>query len=399
MAYLRLITERDKLIEIRDLDRTQTDIARARGLANSVYMNQELFIFERDHLFAKTWVGLAFESDVPELRSVYPVDFMGMPLLVVKNAEGELKVFHNVCSHRGMHLVTHAGPAKLLLRCPYHSWSYDLDGNLISTPNVGGAGVNSADGFDCAQYGLKEVRARVWLGIIFVNLDNQAPSFETHIETLHRRWEALAGEGALKEVRANAADSRIEIAVNANWKFPVENYCEAYHLPSVHPQLNTYSPLSEHESCEIDEKISGQVSHAYTLSEAVGTKLPVFQSWSADKLAYAEYFSLYPNVLLGIQADHIFTIILQAESATRTLERLQLLYVSDDSISKSYVDCRNEVIESWRTVFAEDVFVVEGMQQGRNSPGFDGGKFSPVMDSATHHFHCWVAKNYRDALT
>ena len=322
---------------------------------------------------------------------------MTTPILLARNGDN-IRAFHNVCSHRGMTLVKEAGPAKLVIRCPYHSWSYDLDGNLVSTPHIGGMGEDDVEGFDRGLYGLVEIRAATWMGVIFVNISGDAPAFEKHTAPLLSRWEGYAGPGNLNNLFEPEDGHRLDLELNCNWKLPVENYCEAYHLPWIHPGLNSYSPLSEHESFAVDEKTSGQISHRYTLAETAGLKLPAFGDWQDNKLAHAEYFSFYPNLLLGIQADHAFAIILMPLASDRTMERLQLMYCSEEALDDQFQPCRDKLIEAWREVFVEDIVAVEGMQKGRNSAGFDGGTFSPVMDTSTHHFHSWVATQYKKAM-
>jgi len=162
----------------------------------------------------------------------------------------------------------------------------------------------------------------------------------------------------------------------------------------VHPSLNTYSPLDQHFNIVAAENMSGQGSYVYILSEVAGTELPQFADWPQEKVRQAEYISLYPNVLLGLQVDHAFAMILQPQAAGSTVEKLQLYYVGDESLDQAYQGCRSAVLKSWRQVFSEDIFAVEGMQNARRSPGFKGGVFSPVMDVPSHHFHQWVAQGY-----
>jgi choline monooxygenase len=123
-----------------------------------------------------------------------------------------------------------------------------------------------------------------------------------------------------------------------------------------------------------------------------GTQLPRLATWPAERAHVAEYPALYPNVLLGFHADHAFAVLLNPLSAERTREELRIYYVSQGAASDTYAACRASTLSAWGSVFGEDVFAVEGMQQGRASPGYRGGVFSPVMDVPTHHFHCWVAQ-------
>jgi choline monooxygenase len=143
--------------------------------------------------------------------------------------------------------------------------------------------------------------------------------------------------------------------------------------------------------------MSGQGSYAYTLCDVAGTELPQFEKWPEDKLRHAEYISLYPNVLLGLQVDHAFAMILQPLAADKTIEKLQLSYLADGAESNNYQVSRDAITESWQQVFGEDIFAVEGMQKARHSPGFTGGVFSPVQDVPSHHFHGWVADQYQAA--
>jgi choline monooxygenase len=316
---------------------------------------------------------------------------------VMCNREGEYKVFHNVCSHRGMPLIREEIEVPGSLRCPYHSWTYDLNGNLKGTPHIGGAGVHTVEGFSCENHGLKAFRCAVWMGMIFVNLSGDAEDFDSYISPLMQRWQTFVGCDGLDDLRVAVDGSKMDLEIKANWKLAVENYCESYHLPWVHPGLNTYSPLNQHYNIMVDECMSGQGSYAYSLSDVAGTALPQFERWPPEQIRQAEYISLYPNVLLGLQADHFFALILQPLANDRTLEKLQLFYIGEQAVSDNLAGCRAAVLESWRVVFAEDVSAVEGLQVGRNSPAFQGGVFTPVMDAPTHHFHRWVAKRYAAA--
>ena len=150
----------------------------------------------------------------------------------------------------------------------------------------------------------------------------------------------------------------MELSVESNYKLAIENYCESYHLPFVHPDLNTYSPLDEHYNLIVDPISSGQGTHVYDLTRGASTPLPVFANWDESRVKTAEYLSLYPNVLLGIQADHFFAILLMPESPETTTERLQFLYSEPPNADKVFTG-----VES----FSEDVSVVEGMQRGRAS--------------------------------
>ncbi|MDF0750888.1 Rieske 2Fe-2S domain-containing protein [Marinobacter sp. 71-i] len=392
------MTTTTRLIPATALDNVRKPLAEASGMPNAVYDDASLYELERDEVLGKGWAALGFTSDLPMDGFAKPYEFMGLPLAIMRNRDGEFKVFHNVCSHRGMILLTKETEVEGMVRCPYHSWTYDLNGNLKGTPHIGGYGKHKAEGFVCEKHGLREVRSHVWAGMVFINLSGDAVDFETYIEPLKERWSDLCGKDGWDNLHIAPTGSQMQLEVLCNWKLAVENYCESYHLPWVHPSLNTYSPLDQHYNLVVGDNMSGQGSHTYNLSDVAGTHLPRFPSWPQDRLRQAEYISLYPNVLLGLQADHFFAIILEPKSHDRTLENLRVFYVGEEACGDEYAACRHSQIEAWRVVFGEDVFAVEGMQVGRRSPGFQGGVFSPVLDGPTHHFHNWVANRYASAL-
>jgi len=388
------MTTTANIIPMTTLESVRKPLADAVGMPNAVYTDDELFEVERDHVLGATWAALGFTSDLPVNGFAKPVDFMGLPLAIMRNRDGEYKVFHNVCSHRGMILLTEETEVEGMVRCPYHSWTYDLNGNLKGTPHIGGVGVHKAEGFACEKHGLREVRSHVWGGMVFINLSGDAKPFEEHIEPLIQRWSDFCGKDGWDNLHIAPTGSQMQLEVNCNWKLAIENYCEAYHLPWVHPSLNTYSPLDQHYNLIINEDMSGQGSYTYNLSEVAGTRLPRFPSWPEDRLRQAEYVSLYPNVMLGMQADHFFAIILEPRKKDVTVENLRLFYVGEEACGDEYAASRHSQLEAWKVVFGEDIFAVEGMQAGRQSPGFTGGVFSPVLDGPTHHFHGWVADKY-----
>jgi choline monooxygenase len=179
----------------------------------------------------------------------------------------------------------------------------------------------------------------------------------------------LVGPQGISQLKPGVSDAQLGLEVRCNWKLAVENYCESYHLPWVHPALNTYSRLEDHY-CFLDASdFSGQGSLAYRLSDVAGTHLPRLEGWPADQLHVAEYPSLYPNVLLGVQIDHVFAIILTPIGPNLTREELRIYYVGDGALAEAYRGCRAATLEAWRGVFNEDLFALEGMQAGSSVTG------------------------------
>ena len=380
-----------------DVESVLQPIDKASGLPNHAYVDKDFIAYERDHVLGKSWAGLWFASDLPKKGYVKPINFMGLPLVILRNKQDQIRVFHNVCSHRGMILVHEEMEVQGALRCKYHSWSYNLDGELKGTPHLGGIGEQKVDSFNHCDHGLKSVRSTVWMDTIFINLSGDAPDFAEYISPLTDQWHQFVGASGMARLQNAVNGKGMQIEIQSNWKLAVENYCESYHLPWIHPSLNTYSRLEDHYHIMIGDNFGGQGSYAYRLSDEAGTALPRFPEWPQDKLKQAEYVSFYPNVLLGIQADHAFVMIIEPLASDKSIEHLRLYYVGAEALSDEHAASRNATLESWRVVFGEDIDAVEGMQKGRSSPGFSGGVFSPVMDNPTHHFHQWVARKLKAA--
>ena len=359
----------------------------AQGLPNEHYVSEHVFMQERDQVLFANWAGLGFAKDIPEAGDANPIDFMGMPLVAVRDKEGDIRVFQNTCRHRGMTIVQEKGKIGGVLRCPYHSWCYSLKGDLVATPHVGGPGNNAAEGIDREKLGLVEIRSHVWRDVIFVNVSGDAAPFETYAAEAIDRWGEFEGQA----LHHSGSDSSFSFDINCNWKLAVENYCESYHLPWIHPGLNSYSRLEDHYHIEAPGSFSGQGTLVYRPMILGGKRFPDFKGLTDKWDAGAEYIALYPNVLFGVHRDHAFALVLQPMSPERTVERVELYYSDDEVMQQDWSEMRVENTRMWREVLEEDVFVVEGMQKGRNGIYFDGGRFSAVMDSPTHVFHHWVA--------
>ena len=227
------------------LDKVCLPIGEANGLPNEHYTSSSVFHEEKDILLFDKWSGLAVSAEVPNIGDVVPIHFQGTPLFIVRSKENKVKVFQNTCRHRGMILIDKAKSIEGAIRCPYHSWCYSTDGNLISTPHVGGPGRNLHEEIDRSKLGLTEVRSHVWMGVIWINLSGNAPKFEDSMKELMERWADFD-----RPLFHGGKESSFTIEIAANWKLAVENYCESYHLPWVHPGLNSYSKLEDHYHIE-----------------------------------------------------------------------------------------------------------------------------------------------------
>ena len=373
------------------LDGVSGPIERANGLPNRFYTDPEVFEAEKDLLFARNWACIGFGRDVAATGAVCPVEFLGRPLLMVRGKDGTLSVFNNICRHRGMILVDKPMVLNSTIRCPYHSWTYEFDGRLRATPHVGGPGVPVHDCIKKAELGLMAVRSHVFMDMVFVNLSGDAPPFEEAIEKLSGRWAEFVDQ----PLYHGGENSSFSLEVACNWKLACENYCESYHLPWVHPGLNSYSRIEDHYNIVEPGHFSGQGTTVY--NPRIGGDEDRFANFAglSDKWnTGAEYIALYPNVLLGAHRDQFYGILLDPVSHDRTVERVEIYYASQEMTGDDWAAARQENADTWKEVFVEDIGVVEGMQRGRAVPDFDGGRFSPVLDNATHCLHAWVADSF-----
>ena len=383
------------IIDKEKLDIVNKPISKAHGLPNECYTNKDYTLIERKKLFEDKWVVIGVASSLPEIGDAKPFDLLGLPLLIVRNKKNKIKVFHNVCSHRGVKLVNKPGKLKNVIRCPYHSWSYSYDGDLVGTPHLGGMNKHTHQDFHKENNNLKEVRSFVWLDLIMININNNEIPFEDYIKPLSTRWSKF-WQVKDRELIKHADDfGYFKLEAKCNWKFAIENYCESYHLPWVHPGLNSYSKIEDHYHIQgLPNRFAGQGTVVYNPSLKGKIKFPTFPNWPKNKENIAEYVALFPNVMLGIHKDHYYAYWLEPINHELTLEHMELYYVGEEAAnSKKFESLRKQNHKQWEDIQKEDVDIIQGMQIGRNSPVYNGGNFSPVMDNPTHHFHKWVAQN------
>ena len=203
----------------------------ARTLPASAYRSDDVLAWEREHLFDETWVCVGGSDLVPAPKSQRAIRLSGEGIVLVRDEDGELRGFFNSCRHRGHELMADGECRRRgTIACPYHSWTYNLDGSLHRATRF-----SDVPGFDPADFPLQSVAVREWNGWIFANLSGDAPPLQTLL-------------GNLDEHLADWQIDRLELAasheyvVHANWKLIVENYLECYHCPSIHPELCRVSP-------------------------------------------------------------------------------------------------------------------------------------------------------------
>lgn len=355
----------------------------AIGLPREAYTDPAFLALERDHVFDASWAFVTAAECLPAAGDVFPFELIGRPIVLVRQRDGGIKAFHNVCRHRGVILVQAAAARQPTMTCPYHAWSYGLDGTLLKTPHFNGEGKHDLGGIDRACLDLMPVRCGVWHGLVFVNLSGDAEPLEQHMAPVARRYADF-------NFAAMRLGGTMEFELNANWKLPIENFIEGYHLPWTHPFLNAISSMGHHYSV-MDEPIVGQGSILYERDKAGHENLPTFAGLSEHWRVRAEYPHLMPNMLLGVHVDHITVWGLFPLGPDRVLEKLYFFYAGEAALHPSLAGERATVESNLRSINLEDVGVVESMQRGRASPGYAQARFSPFQERTLHSFERRIA--------
>ena len=384
-----------EVLDIKKIEAVNKPIEKAHGLPNECYTSEKYMMIERERVFQDKWTVIGIGSSVPNPGDALPYNLLGIPLIILRDKERKIRVFHNVCSHRGHKLLDKPCSLKNLLRCPYHSWSYDLEGKLVATPHIGGLNIHESEKFEKSKSNLKEVRSKIWMDIIFININNNEIEFNEYVRPLEDRWLKFISKDDQNSLIYSRDYGYFSLDVKSNWKFAIENYCESYHLPWIHPELNKVSNISDHYHIQgLPNRYAGQGSNKYEQPLKGNKSFANFSNWPKEFSKNSEYIALFPNVMIGLHIDHFYVFWLEPISVNETKEHLAMYYVGEESANgKEFESMRKENSRFWKDVMSEDIKAIEGMQEGRSSPSYNGGNFSPVMDNPTHQFHKWVAGN------
>lgn len=361
------------------------------GLDGTFFTDARLFDHEMDTLFLPSWVCVAASDDVATPRSVHPVTFGRQPILLTRNRAGELHAWFNVCSHRGATLVDKPQKNCARIVCPYHAWSYDLDGNLRNTPHVGGFNIHDTPEINPENLGLRPVPVAEWAGLVFVNISGDGEPFDDFIRPMAERLQAYD----LTRLRLG-----IETAteVPANWKIVVENFVESYHLPWIHSNMNTFNPMEDHYQIIGGRHYLGQGLKNMRPDDDAAYKLPPFPNLTPEQMATGESYYLFPNLMFGVLIDYLYAIILFPEAPGVTRERLVILFNGEDAATvPEHEHLRKVVLDRMVSVNNEDIFITGRLQDGRHARGFSGGQFALEQEKTSLCFQQGIAARLLEA--
>lgn len=337
-------------------------LANAIALHPDFYADARWFEFEKREVFAKTWQLAGPASWAADAGDHFVASVAGASILVVRDEAGTLRAFYNICRHRGAPIASCAGTAAKRFNCPYHGWSYRLDGSLRAAPEMQNAG-----DFNLADYGLMPVRITQWSGLVFVTLSAATPPLAEFVSGIAERI-APIDLAALRFHRRETAP------VAANWKAYADNYLEGYHVPTIHPKLNEIVDYGGYTT-ELSRWLSVQTSTIAGSGGAYGGGV-VF------------YFLIYPNTMLNIVEGRLQSNRIVPDGPGRCLVEFDFYY-SDEAAARAAADG-----EITALVQDEDRRICEAVQQSLASGAYRPGRLCPAREAGVWHFQNLMRETY-----
>ncbi|MFC3894505.1 aromatic ring-hydroxylating dioxygenase subunit alpha [Lentzea rhizosphaerae] len=361
-------------------------------LEGRYYTDPAIFAQEQANIFEKMWFCAVRSDDLASPGDFRTVQVGNESVLIARDRHGALNAFLNVCRHRGARIcVDEAGSVKRAFQCPYHAWTYALDGKLIAAPNL-----TSMPDVDRVEYGLTKVHLREWLGYAWVCLADEPPSFEDDV--LHAVTERLGSLAAIDgyEIDELSVGKRIVYDVKANWKLIIENFMECYHCATIHPELTEVLPefadgyAAQYyvgHGAEFGDEIKG-----FTVDGSEGFEKLAALEEERDRKYYA--ITVKPQVFINLVPDHVILHRMYPMAADRTIVECDWLY------AKEVVDTGRDVsrsVELFHRVNEQDFEACERCQPAMSSRAYAHGG---VLVPSEHHiggFHEWLVRKLESA--
>jgi len=333
----------------------------AATLPSSFYLDPSVLDAELRNVFGKTWQLVGRSEQVAEHGGYFTANVAGEPLLVVRGSDGVLRAMSNVCRHRAGPVASGEGK-RPVLQCRYHGWTYALDGRLLNTPEFDGVQC-----FDRQSIALPPFRVEEWNGLVFVTLDRDAPPLREFLGDLAEHLDT-------RDTAGYRLAARKDWFVDCNWKVYVDNYLEGYHIPIVHPSLFR----------EIDyPNYRTETRRNYSIQHAPLRKPERIRTTEAGD--EAEYFWIYPNLMMNVYPDNFSTNLIVPVGPARTLTVFEWYFRNPDA--PDVQQRLNETIAFSDEIQLEDIDICEAVQRGLRSSTYDRGRYSPQRENGVHHFH------------
>lgn len=338
----------------------------AKTLPQQYFVSEKVFAEERNKIFSKQWVLVGHQSQIATTGDYFVQEVAGESLIIVRDKGGEVRGFYNVCRHRGTQVCEEKSGHLPALQCPYHAWTYGLDGKLTGAPHMDEVG-----GFDRTEHPLHAVHLALWEGFIFVSLAHAPTPAEN-------AFAPLAGKFSYWNLPKLRSGSRIEYDVQANWKLIFENYSECYHCPGVHPALSKLTPYdsAENDLCEgpfLGGFMPITKGRSLTMSGSA-CALPVGDIQGHDH-SRVFYYSIFPNMLLSMHPDYVMVHQIWPQSPERTLILCDWFFHPEAFVRADFRP--NDAVEFWDMTNKQDWHVCELSQKGIASRAYRPGPYSP----------------------
>ncbi|MBU6244385.1 MAG: aromatic ring-hydroxylating dioxygenase subunit alpha [Actinomycetales bacterium] len=366
------------------LARTLAPFGQSRMLPTAAYTSDEVFAWEMEHFFTG-WqcIGRSDELAEPGMQRAQQVG--STSVFLARGEDRALRAFANACRHRGHELLPCGGSRTArAITCPYHSWAFSLQGDLI-----GARGYVGDPSFDMSQFGLRPLRVQEWHGWIFLDPSGQAAPLEAHLDGLQARISPYAPERL--QVRG-----RHEYVVQANWKVIIENYQECYHCSTIHPELCRVSPPDSGENWEPSKGawVGGWLDlrpHAVTMSLDGTSGGAMIPGLSAVEQRRIDYLGIFPNLLVSLHPDYVMTHRIIPLSPGQTWVECLWAFPEEATALEGFDP--SYAIDFWDITNREDWGACESVQRGLSSGLAEPGPLSPAED-AIYQFVTMVARGY-----
>jgi len=363
------------------------DVNEACALPSSLYTSEAFFEFEKEAIFARDWLCLGREDQIPRPGDYRTVEIIDEPLLMVRDKEGAIRVMSAVCQHRGMVLAEGAGNCQRF-RCPYHHWIYGLDGRLMGTPEM-----DRAIGFDRSGYGLPNLKVECWQGFVFASFADDPPPLAPSL----RELEPLLEHYELPE--AVTRESKTLTDLPWNWKVMIENFNDPYHASRLHHPLQTFAPsgMSDFFDWRDDMNHISRIQHFTEIDGSFNpTKkslLPVFPALTEAERKRGMFIVIPPTLALAVVPD-IFAYFIIKPQGTGAIS-IEIAYCFHPEALKH---------EMFEQLFAlaqagvdnfnvQDVYADTMVQKGLRSRFGPRGRYS-WQEGTLPQFNRWLVRRY-----
>ena len=347
--------------------RTDVTLLGAHTLPGRYFTSPEIFSEELEKIFLQRWLCVGREAQIARPGQYFLQQIGNESVIVLRDRSGAVRAHYNVCRHRGTRICEeHQGQFSETIQCPYHAWTYSLDGRLIGAPST-----DTIEDFDKADWPLHSVATAAWEGFVFINLADDPEPFE-------EAYAAVMGRFSRFNLPSLAAHRRIDYRLRCNWKFVVQNYSECYHCPLVHPALVKISPPTSGENDLFRGPFLGGYMDIVDSSESLtvsGRSCGVMVGdLPNDDLKRVYYYSLFPNVLLSLHPDYVMYHTLWPKAPGETLVTCEWLFHPDTLKDPSYNP--DDGVEFWDMTNRQDWHVCELSQAGVQSKRYTPGPYS-----------------------